>query len=133
LEQFRRFIASAVGPEVKEEDVHVFAQAFQLDQLKEAKETFAVLERATLISALVQWGGYVLKAVLVLVGFLLARRAMLRIMAATPIEEEEMEAPKPSTAEMRKRQIAEEVENLSQQQPEAVASLLRAWMTESEE
>jgi len=75
----------------------------------------------------------VLKAVLVLVGFLLARRAMLRIMAATPIEEEEMEAPKPSTAEMRKRQIAEEVENLSQQQPEAVASLLRAWMTESEE
>lgn len=133
LEQFRRFIASAVGPEVKEEDVHVFAQAFQLDQLKEAKETFAVLERASLVSALLQWGGYVLKAVLVLAGFLLARRAMLRIMAATPVEEEELEVPKPSTAEMRKRQIAEEVENLSQQQPEAVASLLRAWMTESEE
>ncbi len=133
LSQFRRFIASAVGPEVKEEDVHVFAQAFQLDQLKEAKETFAVLERATLISALLQWGGYVLKAVLVLVGFLLARRALLRIMAATPFEEEEMEVPKPSTAEMRKQQIADEVEKLSQQQPEAVASLLRAWMTESEE
>lgn len=134
LDQFRRFIASAVGPEVNVEDVHVFAQAFQIDQLREAKETFAVLEQAQLVSALVQWGGYVLKAVLVLVGFWLARRALLRIMAATPLEEEEeLELPKPTSEEMRKREIAAEVESLSERQPEAVASLLRAWMTEGEE
>jgi flagellar M-ring protein FliF len=136
-EQWKLIIANAVGPEVTVDDVAVFDQPFQLEQLAAAQETFATLERSALMAWWMDFGMNLLKFVLVLAGFWLVRRWLLRAIAATEPEEVEeeiiIEAPGPSPDELRKREVFAEVEKLSQMQPDAVAALLRAWISESEE
>ncbi len=136
ISDYQLMIANAVGTEAKPEDVFVMSQAFQIDQLQEAlatTETFAKQQRWN------QYGKYgltALKVLLVAGLFLYIRRLLFKLITPPVVEVEEekpIEISGPSQEEMRKRAIAEEVENLSQQQPEIVASLLRAWMSESED
>ncbi len=135
LDGLRLFIANAVGPDVQPDDVHVIAQALDIDILRDVRETFGLLERAAMWSEWTRFVFDVLRILLVLGGFYLAYRWLMSIIVSEGEEEEEevAAAPAPSKEELRKREIAQEVEKLSTEEPDAVASLLRSWMTEGEE
>lgn len=134
-EQFRQTIAHAVGPEVGLEDVYVFDQPFQIEQMQQARAAFASLEWAARWSQV--WGiaANGLKIALVIGIFLYLRHKLIQIITPEEEMEEEIsiEAPGPTAEELRRKEIAQEVETFSQQQPEAVAALLRSWISESEE
>jgi flagellar biosynthesis/type III secretory pathway M-ring protein FliF/YscJ len=83
---------------------------------------------------MLKWGSTALKVLLVLAGFFVFRRFLMRVLVISEEEEEAMPSEhKPSMGEMRRREMAEEVERVSTEQPEQVASLLRAWLAEGEE
>jgi flagellar biosynthesis/type III secretory pathway M-ring protein FliF/YscJ len=76
-----------------------------------------------------------LKVLLVAIGFLLAR-SFLRRATMVEVEEEEIEPvelPHASAEDMRRKDVAAEIDRLSTEQPEVVAALLRSWMAEDEE
>lgn len=134
-ENWKQFIANAVGPEVALADVHVTDQPFQLDQLREAPETFVGERRGTMVSAALEWLATLGKIALVLLGLWWVRRGLVKMMVPRGKVEEVLpvEVPGASPEELRKRQLASDVERFSEQQPQAVAALLRSWMSESEE
>ena len=78
-----------------------------------------------------QYGGKLLQVLLVFVGFLFVRRAFLRATAWRPEEEEEVgEMPHASAEDLRRQEVASEVERMSAEEPETVAALLRSWIAE---
>ncbi|HOD49589.1 MAG TPA: hypothetical protein PKJ78_06120, partial [Candidatus Hydrogenedentes bacterium] len=106
---------------------------FEMEQAA-AIETFKGFEGVQIQETMLKWGGSVFKLVLVLIGFFVFRRFLLRVLVF-PEEEREAMPPEhePTLREMRRREMAEEVERVSAEQPEQVASLLRAWLAEGEE
>jgi len=133
LEAYRTVVATAVGPELTPEEVSVFDHPFEMEQAA-AIETFKGFEGVQIQETMLKWGGSVFKLVLVLIGFFVFRRFLLRVLVF-PEEEREAMPPEhePTLREMRRREMAEEVERVSAEQPEQVASLLRAWLAEGEE
>ena len=74
------------------------------------------------------------KIALVIVGLILIRSLLLRGIAAMNQEEEVvLDIPTASPEEIRRHEIATEVERVAKDQPDQVASLLRTWMSESED
>ncbi len=132
LEAYRTVVATAVGPELTPEEVSVFDHPFEIEPIT-AIETFEAFEWARIQENMLQWVGTALRALLVVVGFIMFRRFLLRVLVVS--EEGEVLPPEhePTMREMRGREMAEEVERVSTEQPEQVASLLRAWLAESEE
>lgn len=130
LEKFRMVVAAAVGAGLTAEDVNIYDHPFEIEQVATIPAAPAGVAARDLIQ---YWGKYALQVVLVLVGLLLTRRMLRRIMTAPPAEEAPIELPAATREELRRREMAAEVERVSQQQPDAVASLLRTWMSESEE
>jgi flagellar M-ring protein FliF len=136
LLDFQQMVANTVGTDVQLGDVHVFAQPFQLDQLRQAREAFRALEWAKWQEVARNYGVQTVVAVLILGLFLYVRRELLRVIAPPEVEEEaeeEVEAVGPTADELRRQQMASEVEQLATEQPDAVAALIRAWMSEAEE
>lgn len=133
LEAYRTVVATAVGPELTPEEVSVFDHPFEMEQAA-AIETLEAFEGAQIQENMVKWGGTLFKVLLVLVGFFIFRRFLMRVLVF-PEDEREVLPPEhePTLREMRRREMAEEVERVSTEQPEQVASLLRAWLAESEE
>ena len=131
LEAYRTVVATAVGPELTPEEIHVFDHPFEIEPIA-AIETFKAFEWAQIQENVLQWIGTGLKVLLVVLGFIMFRRFLLRVLV---VSEEEVLPPEhePSMREMRGREMAEEVERVSTEQPEQVASLLRAWLAEGEE
>jgi flagellar M-ring protein FliF len=133
-DSLQQLVANAAGTDV--EDVMLMDQPLQLAQLGEAQR---VLEQAAAGSwqhALREYGWPAIQLILVIAGLLVVRRFLLRALAPPDVlEEEVIEEPpaEPGPEEQRRRRIAEEVEGMSQKEPEAVASLLRAWMSDHEE
>jgi len=81
-----------------------------------------------------EWVPALAKIGLVLLALWWVRRALLRMIPTRErVEEAVKEVPVPSAAELRRREIATEVERFTEQRPEEAAALLRAWMTQSEE
>ncbi|HEO70588.1 MAG TPA: hypothetical protein ENN80_04945 [Candidatus Hydrogenedentes bacterium] len=75
------------------------------------------------------------KIVLIVLGFVLARR-FLRRATMVEVEEESEEAREMAHAspeDRRRREVADEVERLATEQPDTVAALLRSWMAEDKE
>ncbi|MCF6284144.1 MAG: hypothetical protein L3K26_03005, partial [Candidatus Hydrogenedentes bacterium] len=73
---------------------------------------------------------------LIIVGFLVVRRLLKNstvIPAAEHEEEEVKEIPAATLEDMRRQEVAAEISQLSMDDPEAVAALLRSWMTAEEE
>ncbi len=133
LEAYRTVVATAVGPELTPEEVSVFDHPFEVEQVA-AIETFKAFEWAQIQENMIKWGSTVLKVLLVIIGFIVFRRFLMRVLVV-PGEMEETLPPEhePTLREMRRREMAEEVERVSAEQPEQVASLLRAWLAEGEE
>lgn len=108
-------------------DPQISVEGYQFKRLAAAAAGVVIPPNWWQNSAL-QLGGQLL---LMLIAFFVIRSFMRRAMVAPEEEVEEVEAVVEidEEAERRKR-VAEEVERLSREEPEAVASLLRTWMTE---
>lgn len=132
LDTYKVLVASACG--VDENLVEVRDHPFELDKLTAATSAFEAVQTASLMANWQDTLSMILKLGAVAVAFLMVRRMLLR--AAIPIEPEEeiarFEVPTAGPEELRKREIAGEVERVSQEQPEAVAALLRTWLSERE-
>ncbi len=136
--KWRSVIANAVGVKVNPEtDIIVEDQPFQIEQLAQVQEAAKETAVSTALAYWSEKGIMALQVALLIVAFLLVRRYLLRAFRRLPeeVEEEEIsiEAPQPTTEELRKREIVAEVERAFQEQPDAVAALLRSWLAESED
>ncbi len=129
ITQYGEFIANAVGEGDQPTEVVVYDQPFKLERLPGTAAAPKV-EAPWYQTPLVQWTWRLGLVVLV---FFAIRFLMRRALVLPSVEEEEvMEMPELGPAERRRQEIAEEVERLSQQEPEMVAALLRTWMSEED-
>lgn len=79
------------------------------------------------------WFRLIAQGAFVVIAFILIRVFMSRALSVPTIEEEEVvEIPEATKEDMRRMEIASEVERLSREEPEAVAALLRSWMSEED-
>ncbi|MCC6153929.1 MAG: flagellar M-ring protein FliF [Candidatus Hydrogenedentes bacterium] len=133
LETYQSLVASAVGiSDISK--VKISDHPFELQQLATATPGVAAATPTAFSFGALQLDG-ILKIVAVALLFFVVRFLALRATVRKERAEEsvEIELPKASPDELRKREIATEVERVSQEQPEAVASLLRTWLSETEE
>lgn len=133
LDKYRALVAAAVG--VSDENIEVQDHPFELEQLAAATTAFDRVETAAWQSDLVEWGIWFGKVALVVALFLVARRFLLRAAIRQDLMKEEphLEIQRATPEERRRQEIAAEVDRVSQEQPDTVASLLRTWLSESEE
>ncbi len=76
---------------------------------------------------------FVMQGFLILAAFLVIRFFMRRALVVPAAQEEEaVEIPEATKEDMRRMEIASEVERLSREDPAAVAALLRSWMAQEE-
>lgn len=131
LTTYRSLVASAVGF-ITPEDVMIFDAPFDLKGL----ETGA-MAAPTAWEWVQQPMWQILQPVLVVLGFLVVRwlflRAVIRPEEVVEREIPVIEKPVPTVEELRRREIASEVERLAREEPETVAALLRSWLSETEE
>ncbi|GMV99645.1 MAG: hypothetical protein AMXMBFR84_07840 [Candidatus Hydrogenedentota bacterium] len=117
------------------EQVEIRDQVLNPVELQAAAATFEQFEQAAWRDQLMEIGTLLGKIILVAIGFLLVRRFLLRsIRTGEEFSEQEVtiDVPRASPAELRKMEIATEVERVAKEQPEQVAALLRTWMSEPE-
>lgn len=134
LTEYQSMIAAAVGVNVPEENISVTDHPFEIDGLDAAQATVAQIEAAETRDTLVKWGIAVGQVVLVVAGFIVVRLLLRRAMVLPRAEEEEaVELAERSPEDMRRQEVASEVERLSREEPETVAALLRSWMAADEE
>jgi len=130
----KAMLASAPDPNMAPEDVQVFEMPIKLDRLESVEEA---RQDALREAAVPNWPEYVAnggKLVLVLLGFLVVRRLLKGAMIPVgPLPQEEATVATATPEDVRKRQVAAEVERMSKESPESVAALLRSWMSEAEE
>ncbi len=133
IDTYKELVAAAVG--VTDDNIEVRDHPFELEQLAAATTAFDRVETAAWTSTLLEWGGNVLKVALVIVLFFILRRLLMRAAVRQDLVKEDLdlEIQRATPEERRRQEIAQEVERVSEDQPEAVASLLRTWLSESEE
>jgi len=147
VEHFKTTIASCIGYGMMKDDVEIAALDRPLDSLVFASAGATGAEQdsgmvgkinsvttSMMENPLVWWFTRILLVVVAL--FILRRLAKGAVQEELPEEEEVPEAFSLDNAlspeDARKQEIAEEVSKISQQEPEAVAALLRTWLTEDE-
>ncbi len=147
VESFKVSIATSIGRGVTKDDVEVTALDYPLEPLVLAgvgglgagPDTGMLGKLNTVMApytiSQILWG--LLRFAFVAIGFVLLRRIFRGFIQEEIPEEEESEGVSgmedtlsPELA--RKQEIADEVGKISQQEPEAVAALLRTWLTEDE-
>lgn len=134
IDRYQQFIAAAVGVGVTPDDITVYDHPFEIDALAEARAAMVDAEAAEFREMALVYGMNAAALVLVIVGFFLIRRLLRRATLPQPEgEPQPSKEPAASPADRKQQQIAAEVEKASQENPEAVAALLRTWITESEE
>lgn len=137
---YEDFILAAVGQGEEPTKVTLSDQAFDIGKLTESKVAFQEIERTKTTDMLLQYGMNVGKLLLVFVGFFVVRSFLRRAMVipgeasgGSAAEHVPMEAmPTASPEDVRREEIAAEVSRLSEQEPDAVAALLRSWLAEEE-
>ncbi|GMV93213.1 MAG: hypothetical protein AMXMBFR82_29910 [Candidatus Hydrogenedentota bacterium] len=133
IDTYTELVAAAVG--VADDNIEVRDHPFELEQLAAATTAFDRVETAAWQGTLLQWGEYALKGILIIVAFFVVRYLVMRAAVSQDQVKEEvhLEIQRATPEERRRQEIAQEVERVSQDQPEAVASLLRTWLSETEE
>jgi flagellar biosynthesis/type III secretory pathway M-ring protein FliF/YscJ len=127
IANFQQYILAAVGEGEEPTEVAVFDQPYKLDRLAAAQVSVPAPAVPFYENRVVQ---LVLQVLAILAVFLVLRVVMRRALVLPTVEEEEVvELPEASKAELRRQEIAAEVERLSNEQPEVVAALLRSWMS----
>lgn len=127
---YTQFIANAVGEGAEATDIVVSDHPFKIDRLAAAQVTVEPVGVPWMQNRMVQLG---IQGALILGAFFMIRLFMRRAMILPTVEEAEvLEMPEASAEDMRRMEVAAEVERLAREEPEAVASLLRSWMAEEE-
>ena len=128
-QDFTEFIKCAIGPNLQLADIKIMAKPRIGDRLAVAAVEEVRFERWLALAA--QCAIVVFKAVLIIGGFILVRHFLRRAMVLPPEEEEEIiEIPEATMEDLRRQEVAAEVERMSQESPDVVAALLRSWLTE---
>ncbi len=132
IDTYKQLLAAAVG--ITDDKVQVRDHPFEIERLATTTTAF---EQAQAASTWAKWQdvlSWAAKLGAIAAAFLLVRYFLVRATIPGAVEEEEIriELPTAGPEELRKREIASEVERVSQEQPEAVASLLRTWLSERE-
>lgn len=147
VESFKVSIATSIGRGVTKDDVEVTALDYPLDSIvlagvggMGASEDMGMLGKLNSMTTqfmenpAVWW---ITRILLLVAAFFVLRMIAKNLMEEEVPEEEEgfdMSTPEDEISPelARKQEIAEEVGKISQQEPEAVAALLRTWLTEDE-
>jgi flagellar M-ring protein FliF len=131
LEQVRSFVAAAV-PGVSDDAVTVFDQPISMESLAVAQQAFEEVERARTWAMVIEALQALAPILLLVVGLFIVRRFLLRITAEAPEVEEVLPISQLSPAEMRRQEVANQVERMTREAPDSAASVLRTWMSEEE-
>lgn len=127
IDGFKTAIANAVGDGVESTDVVVIDQPFKVA----AASPMTVPATAALMQNPQFWQA--VQILLIILSFLVLRVFIRRAMVLPTAEVEEViEMPTISAEEQHRQDVAAEVQRLSQEEPETVASLLRTWIAEDE-
>ena len=131
LEHVRTFVAAAV-PNVAADAVSVFDQPISMESLAVAQQAFDDVERARIWGMVMEALRGLAPILLLVVGLLVVRHFLLRITAQAPEMEEEVVITQLSPAESRRQEVASQVDRLTRESPEAMASILRTWISEED-
>jgi flagellar M-ring protein FliF len=134
---YEDYIRAAVGQGEEPTEINLSDQPFEIGKLTEVRVAFEDIERAKKWDLVLQYLMNVGKLVLIVLGFWLVRRFLRRAMVIPREEVAEERAPalgRPTATaeELQRDEIAAEVARLAEQEPEAVAALLRSWLAEEE-
>ncbi len=131
---YENYLRAAVGEGKQPTEITVSDMAFGIGQLASPIGELAAAGRRQIM---VQYGRDAIKMLLLLIAFVMVRRFLKRATMVEVEEEEEEEEvvaiPKASAEDIRRQEVAAEVERLAREEPEVVASLLRSWLAEDEE
>lgn len=133
IAKYRDFIAAAVGVGVEPADIKVYDHPFKIDRLASASAAFEDIKGIKQQGFIAYKDYIVVKFMMLIVGFILVRWFLRKVMVMPPSEEETVEIPLASPDDIRRQEIATEVDRLSREQPDVVAALLRSWLSEEEE
>lgn len=130
IANYTTFISNAVGQGDESNEIAVFDQPFKIDRLAAAAIPLSALTSPWWRNRVVQLG---VQGLLILMTFFMIRVFTRRALVLPTVEEEELvEIPAATAEDMRRKEIAAEVERLAQEEPEVVAALLRSWMGSDE-
>lgn len=131
--RYRAIIAAAAGVEALPDDIVVHPHIFETRRMDETRELVAMVDRPVWQTGLLEYGPLALQVLVLVVGLVMVRRFLLG--SLLPVEEapdDEDEAAEARPEDIT-RGLTQNIEDLAQQDPALVASLLRTWMTESEQ
>lgn len=134
---YKSLIASAIGPDMVLADVQVFDHPFMTAGVGALGAGIAPAGVGFLSYWLAPEGIMTIGKCTALLLFALYFRHRLLKAIRVPVEEEEeveevAEIPLASPEDLRRQEVAAEVERLAMEDPESVAALLRSWMAEED-
>ena len=136
--KYEDLVLASVGKETEETKVTVTDMPFEINELA-AGQAAGVPAKAATADLVMTWGSPLGKVMLILLGFFMVRRILRRLYVVPTDEEEPVAAAEPiamavaSPEDLHREEVTEELARLSQEEPEAVAALLRSWLAEEEE
>ncbi|NIA14324.1 MAG: flagellar M-ring protein FliF [Nitrospiraceae bacterium] len=133
--KWENHVIAAVGHGQIPTTVTISDHPFDITRLAEARTAFEAIERARLIETVLQYVMNAGKVALILLLFWLARRILRRAIVVPSRTEEgaSLDMPKMSTEDQRREEVFSEVNRISRENPDVVASLIRSWMVQEEE
>ena len=134
-EMYEKYLLAAVGSGEEETEITINDQPFTITNLGEARVAFQEIERVKLLEMLLAYAANAAKIALIVLVFIVGRRFLRRaIIVPTEVEEgRTYDRAQASPEDVRRDQINEEVARMSQENPDAVAALLRTWLAEEED
>ena len=135
IKVYEDYLRAAVGEGQTPTEITVNDHPFEIERLAAARVAVEEIETAKTREMVLQYGGDAAKLLLVVFCFLLVRRFFQRAVTVSVKEEEEAAAkiPHATLEDMRRQEVAQEVEHMAMDEPETVAALLRSWMAEDED
>ena len=136
VKKYEDYIAAAVGEGDTPTEVTVYDHPFDVARLTRARAAFEEMEEAARWDLWYDRGRDALWLLGIILGLWISRRFLRRVIVVRLEEEEgEMAPAKPEASPevLRREEIFGEVTRMSEQEPEAVAGVLRTWLSEEEE
>lgn len=131
MNKFRSIALAAAG---SVGEIEISDHPMEIDGIASVSATVREVEAAQTRDMLVKWGMIAGQVLLVGIGFVVVRMLLRRAMVLPPAAEvETVEMAEKSPEDIRRQEVAREVERLSMEEPETVAALIRSWMAVEED
>lgn len=131
IQSLKEFILSAAGPIAKAEGIKVIARDLRPERIAAEVTGLGAVGTARMWETLLTLASWCGKIGLVVVMFFVVRHFARNARIVLPEEQEELvEIPEATARDLARREVAGEVERMSQEAPDAVVALLRSWMSE---